>query len=136
MVMEIGDVIRIGNYGRYSTENYGVNTLYVKIGALTLYFSYDTVVAFEHPDYGLVVCENVFSVTTGKHINWIDTGNKKGRVSHEEFEKLLNEVMKKTLPSIFKDEEEENRRKLLEEVQKIEDELNRIWKSKAILLQI
>ncbi|MHC1625204.1 MAG: hypothetical protein ACXQS2_04330 [Methermicoccaceae archaeon] len=125
--MEIGDVIRIGSYGKYSSYNYGLNTLYVKVGNLTLYFSYDTVVAFKHPDYGFVVCENVFSPTTGKHLNWLDGGDKKGRVPYDKFKELLNEAMEKTFPEIFKSKEKETKRKMLAVLEQMEEEVSRLW---------
>ena len=52
----------------------------------TYYFSYDTLVAFTGND-GLVIRENVWGNTTGKHLNWIDNGNKKERLTPEDFEK-------------------------------------------------
>ena len=86
--------IKKWNYGEYSSDNYGSHTQAVQIGKLTLYFSYDTVVAFEHPDTGMVVCENVFSKTTGKHLNWLEP-DKDERFRHSAFKKMLNEVLKK-----------------------------------------
>lgn len=41
------------------------------VGRLKLYYSYKTVVAYE-TDSKKVVCENVWSKTTGKHLNMID----------------------------------------------------------------
>lgn len=65
----------------------------MEVGQLDLYFSYETVVAFRAPKTGLVVSENVWSSTTGKHLNWI-CPDKSRRVSNEEFEKQLAEVVK------------------------------------------
>lgn len=48
----------------------------VTVGNVTLWFSYRTVVAFSTPETGLVVRENDWKGTTGKHLNWIDGGNK------------------------------------------------------------
>ena len=82
----------IRSYGRYSSSNYGVNTLRVGLPKVTLYFSYTTIVAFSTPEEGLVVSENIWSVTTGKHLNWINP-NHQNRVSHEVFvERLENAV--------------------------------------------
>lgn len=88
--------VNIRNYGNYSSDNYGAHSLEVHIGDLTLYFSYDTVVAFQAPGIpGIVVSENCWSTTTGKHLNWIDDGNKKARVKRAEFEHQLKSVLAK-----------------------------------------
>jgi hypothetical protein len=73
---------KIGSYGKYSSDNYGVNTLYVEIGPLTIWFSYKTPVAFQIVGNPRVIRENTFSKTTGKHLNWIGHD----RVSNDQFE--------------------------------------------------
>lgn len=84
--------IRLWNYGNYSNDNYG-SSRGVTIGSLNLYFSYDTVVAFK--DGGnLVIRQNDWKQTTGKHLNAINP-DKKVRISGEQFEKQLGEVLKK-----------------------------------------
>ena len=69
----------------------------VSIGSLDLYFSYQTCIAFR--DGGeTIVRENNWSNTTGGHLNSIDGGGKEARderVSGTEFERLLDEVLKK-----------------------------------------
>ncbi|RKZ28456.1 hypothetical protein DRQ26_01030 [bacterium] len=87
------DDIKIWNYGNYSNSNYGSSRA-VKIGKLTLYFSYDTIVAFEEEYEGIKVCENVFSVTTGKHLNWLEPDKKK-RLPYDAFKKELEKTLKK-----------------------------------------
>lgn len=62
-----------------------------------LWLSYETVVAF-YDGYDLVVCENIWGPTTGKHLNSIDGGNKKDRLSYEEFNKRLN-LLEQTMQS-------------------------------------
>lgn len=79
---------KITTYGEYKSGNYGANSLQVSIGALTLYFSYETIVAFRGAD-GLKVRQNDWSNTTGKHLNWIDGGDKKNRLPGQQFEELL-----------------------------------------------
>lgn len=81
------------SYGNYSSDNYGAHSMYIKVGKLSLYFSYDTVVAFDNGD-GLVVRQNDWSTTTGKHLNAIDGGNKKARIPGTVFEEKLNVVLK------------------------------------------
>ena len=82
------------NYGEYSSDNYGAHSQEINIGKVRLYFSYDTVVAFNDNGYN-VVCENAWGTTTGKHLNWIDSGNKKGRLPGVEFKQQLKEMLKR-----------------------------------------
>jgi hypothetical protein len=86
--------ISFGSYGNYSSDNYATHCLRLNIGELTLYFSYKTVVAFSD-GFTIYVSENLWGSTTGKHLNWIDDGNKKERLKRPEFEKLLEEKLKK-----------------------------------------
>ena len=81
----------IRSYGNYTTSNYGAASK-VSIGRLTLYFSYETIVAFSIPG-GLICSENVWSVTTGKHLNWIEPDKGK-RVKSQVFEKALHRILK------------------------------------------
>ena len=73
------------NYGAYSSENYGANSIAITLGARTVFYSYDTVVSFNgfnsENKYFNCTCENVWGNTTGKHLNWIDGGNKKDRLN-------------------------------------------------------
>jgi hypothetical protein len=80
-----------GNYGNYSSNNYGAHSMVFKVGPLSVYFSYKTPVAFSHPRTGLVVRENDWGPTTGKHLNWINN-IKEDRISGGEFEKQLAEL--------------------------------------------
>ena len=65
----------------------------VRIGNLVLYFSYETIVAYEYPSQGTQVCENVWSKTTGKLLNELEPDKSK-RISHPIFETNLGEVMR------------------------------------------
>lgn len=85
--------VRKWNYGKYSNGNYGSHTQAIQIGNLTLYFSYDTVIAFESKLYSLTVCENVWGITTGKHLNWIQP-NKNARHPYTVFQGMLENVLK------------------------------------------
>ena len=79
----------IRSYGNYSSDNYGAHTLEVSIpGLATFYFSYQAVVAFYGPN-GRRVSENCWGPTTGKHLNWIDGGNKESRLPRDQFEAEL-----------------------------------------------
>lgn len=81
------------SYGNYTSDNYGAHTLRFDIGGFTLWYSYKTLVAFEVPGHPRVVSENVWTLTTGKHLNMIDGGNKKNRVDHETFKRLCSELL-------------------------------------------
>ena len=85
--------IKIGGYGRYASGNYGVNAIRVDIGNITFYFSYQTCVAIHTYEHGLNVHENVWGPTTGKHLNWIDDGDKKSRLSSIEFDAKMVEIL-------------------------------------------
>jgi len=87
---------RISGYGKYSSENYGLNCLRVELGNLILYFSYDTVIAFKDGCRAHLLRQNDWSTTTGKHLNWIDGGSKEAkarRLSGEEFERELTKAL-------------------------------------------
>ena len=90
----------IENYGNYSSDNYGVNSLKVTMGDLQLWYSYETIVAFacshfrdKFDNCPLVVTKNTWGNTTGKHLNWIDGGRKEARIDREDFEKYLAQAL-------------------------------------------
>lgn len=60
------------------------------LGDTTLYFSFATVVGFYHPSTGIVLCENIWGKTTGKHLNWI--GDASLRVPRAEFLEKLSSL--------------------------------------------
>lgn len=60
----------------------------VSVGAMRVTFSYTTPVAFYHPATGSVCSENVWSKTTGRHLNECEP-NKAKRVPHDLFATLL-----------------------------------------------
>lgn len=85
---------QIRTYGEYKGNgNYGAHCLMVNIGALALYFSYETIVAFSTSYAGLKVRKNDWSATTGKHLNWIDGGEKENRLDSEVFEQALKTAL-------------------------------------------
>jgi len=86
--------IRKWNYGHYSSDNYGSHSQAITIGGITLYFSYNTVVGFEAPEYGERICENVWTTTTGKHLNWLEP-DKDRRIPYEQFKQELTKVIDK-----------------------------------------
>lgn len=84
---------KINNYGEYSSGNYGAHTLHVDLGPLELWYSYETIVAFRD-ETGLQCSENQWSVTTGKHLGWIQP-DKKSRVKAAEFNALLSAALER-----------------------------------------
>ncbi len=86
-------LVSISNYADYASSNYGSSRC-VSIGNLDLYFSYKTIVAFATPGV-LVVCQNVWSKTTGRHLNCIDDRNKDARLPLGEFKQELEVVLRK-----------------------------------------
>jgi hypothetical protein len=78
--------------GSYSEK---ANTLTVEIGDVTFYYSYTTLVAYKTPSEGLVVCENYWSNTTGKHLNEIDGGRKEYRLKKDDFDARLASAVRK-----------------------------------------
>jgi len=57
---------------------------------LKVFYSYRTPVALEI-DGVLKVSQNQWTITTAKHLSWIDGGNKKDRLKPEEFNQLLKQ---------------------------------------------
>ena len=84
--------IQVSNYMNNSSKNYGVNSLMVELGDITLYFSYETVVAFDAPGFGITVSENDWGPTTGKHLNSINI-DKDLRLPREQFEVELERML-------------------------------------------
>lgn len=84
------------SYGNYDSNNYSGHCMALTLGTLTLYFSYQTVVAFDEDNGdGIQVVANQWGPTTGKHLNWIDGGNKSSRLPKEKFDKALKAVLVK-----------------------------------------
>ena len=85
--------IEIGHYcNSYKSPN--PNDMVVTVGQLDLYFSYKTVVAYRTADQGLVCSENVWSVTTGRHLNSIQP-DKHRRLPYEDFKRRLDITMER-----------------------------------------
>lgn len=95
-----GQVVSLNkfNYGNYSSDNYGANSICIELGNKKIYYSYETIVAFmgynsKGTYFGLTVSENCWGPTTGKHLNWIDGGRKDKRLSRDEFLRKLSEFL-------------------------------------------
>lgn len=83
---------KIRSYGEYESDNYGLNTIVVDLGKIDLFYSYKTIVAFSDKD-GFKICENVWGTTTGKHLNWLDNGDKKARMKYDDFQVALEKAL-------------------------------------------
>ena len=59
---------------------------------LELWYSYHTIVAFRTKVEGLVCCENVWSSSTGRHLNLIEPEKEK-RVAYKLFQALLKAIV-------------------------------------------
>jgi hypothetical protein len=57
---------------------------------LRVYYSYTTPVALMINNH-LKVSQNQWSITTARHLTWIDGGNKQDRLKPEEFNKLVKQ---------------------------------------------
>ena len=90
----------IESYGEYSSDNYGRHSQVITIGNIRVFFSYKTPVAFLDFSAGspLIIRENDWGPTTGKHLNWIDNDKSK-RIPGSEFERLLAEATSQAVPA-------------------------------------
>lgn len=72
----------------------GPNNYRIEIGTLTMWFSYETCIAFQVGGRR-TVCENVWSKTTGKHLGRIDGGSreaKAARIKYSAFAQALGRL--------------------------------------------
>ena len=60
-----------------------------------LYFSYTTIITFHEQGHKMVVSQNVWSSTTGRHLNEIDGGGKEDRVDNNTFQEQLDEALER-----------------------------------------
>lgn len=70
------------------------NLTIVNISDRRFAFSYNTIIGYVAPetDFRWIVSENCWSTTTGKHLNWLSSGEP--RVPREEFEEQLKALVK------------------------------------------
>lgn len=68
----------------------GSNQATVTVGPLDFFFSYSTCIAF-YAGRELVICENVWSRTTGRHLNEINP-DKSIRIPRDEFMERLGSL--------------------------------------------
>jgi hypothetical protein len=73
----------------------------VTVGDLTVWFSYRTPIAFMTPETGRVISENVWSNTTGRHLAWLDGGDRQAkarRFTREAFVIALEDAVSHAAP--------------------------------------
>jgi hypothetical protein len=85
---------RISSYGQYDSDNYGVNSLQVQFDSFTLFYSYQTIIAYKDNQDGFVMCKNSWGTTTGKHMNWLDEDHSK-RIDGNLFEQKLKDMLER-----------------------------------------
>ena len=89
----LGGTMRTNKVYLRSTRN-----LYFKMeDGMKVFYSYSTPVAFQPVNSAeVVVCENVWSVTTAKHLNWIEDWagypRKQNRLKRDEFKKAFDQA--------------------------------------------
>jgi hypothetical protein len=83
-------MITISHY----TSNESENAIRVHLGRVALYFSYNTIVAYHTDAEGLVVSENAWTRTTGKHLNAIDS-NHNHHLPTDEFQRRLANLLRR-----------------------------------------
>ncbi len=85
-----GKIVELKHFRMPKVDNYsGNNTTMVDLGAIKVWFSYKTLIAFKVGVLPKVMCENVWGTVTGKHLNMIDRTC--ARVAPEEFARLWHE---------------------------------------------
>lgn len=77
----------------FYNNNTAKNAPRLTINGVQFYFSYSTVVAVRY-NGNLHVIQNYWKHTTGKHLNWIDGGNKTDRLDDDAFRVKIDEAMK------------------------------------------
>ena len=88
--------MQLPNWSCYCRNTTAVNALVFDLPNLRVFFSYKTPVAFHVLGSPVVVRENVYGRTTGRHLNAIDggaSGSAKSRVDGSTFERLLAEAL-------------------------------------------
>ena len=79
----------IATFHSYAPNKKAYNALCITIGGVQVFYSYQTPVAFRTADGRLVVRQNEWNQTSGKHLNWIDGGDQTSRIPGKEFVKRL-----------------------------------------------
>ena len=70
------------------------------INGYMVYYSYNTAVGIRL-DSKLVLSENVWSTTTGRHLTWIDGGSKEAKESRIKYSDLLKIIEEKNINKYY-----------------------------------
>ena len=70
------------------------------INGYMVYYSYNTAVGIRL-DSKLVLSENVWSTTTGRHLTWIDGGSKEAKESRIKYSDLLKILEEKNINKYY-----------------------------------
>ena len=70
------------------------------INGYMVYYSYNTAVGISL-DSKLVLSENVWSTTTGRHLTWIDGGSKEAKESRIKYSDLLKILEEKNINKYY-----------------------------------
>ena len=65
-------MLEVPTWDTYYPRNGGRNSLVFSVCGIDFYFSYSTLVAFRGPVHGLTIHQNIWSRTTGAHLNAIN----------------------------------------------------------------
>lgn len=91
----MSEKVKIQYYYKGENNKPLVNAVAVILYDKVLYFSYETLIAFEIGGR-LIISENIWGNTTGKHLNAIDP-NKKRRLSHDKFLEAVEKQLQVTV---------------------------------------
>lgn len=68
------------------------NLTRVDLGKLRLWFSYETIIALQTQNNDVIISENIWSKTTGRHINIIKEGYKHLQVDTKTFQEQVDKL--------------------------------------------
>jgi len=66
--MNLLDGLTPRRYVRYANDNYGAHAIEIRFSRLRIFYSYQTPIAFFHPEFGLVARKNDWGPTTARHL--------------------------------------------------------------------
>ena len=78
-------------------QSEGPNQTTIFLPGVTLFYSYETIIGYSTPETGRVLTENIYSQTTGKHINHLDPHKKYPRQPRPVFETQLSYILQGVL---------------------------------------
>jgi hypothetical protein len=90
---------KLYDYVDYDKESISGKSTAIEINNCVFYFSYITLIAFKIKGK-LFVHENVWSVSTGKHLDCIDGGDKENRLTAKQFKEVFFENLGGQTPSL------------------------------------